>query len=252
FFWVARMVMLGLELTNELPFHTVYLHGLVRDGQGRKMSKSLGNVVDPLAVSAEVGTDALRWALVTGAAGGQDLALSDTRLQAGRSFVNKLWNVARFSKGICAEALPEASSRDLPLPERWILARAAQASEEVARALERCDFGEAARLIHEFAWADLADWYVEVAKLRVQNREAGAPLAQQTLSHCLSTLLRLAHPIIPFATEAMWSELFPDRGMLIAAPWPSSRDAGPPALDPGQLRHWQSFQALVRTARNAR
>ena len=178
FFWVARMIMMGLYNTGEVPFRTVYLHGLIRDHDGRKMSKSLGNVVDPLEVLERYGTDALRFALATGGAPGNDMRISDERLEGGRNFANKLWNAARFvisSLGDAAVEPPSLAQRQaMPLEDRWIMSRLHRTAAEVEKLLGDFQVGEAGRRLHDFFWGEFCDWYIEMAKVRLKAGDAVA------------------------------------------------------------------------------
>jgi len=172
FFWVARMIMMGLEFTGEVPFHYVYLHGLVRDENGRKMSKSLGNVIDPLELISEYGTDALRFTLLTGATPGNDMNLSMKKVEANRNFANKLWNAARLVISLIEGAPGEISAEpEESLADRWILSRLTQVKQDVNRLFDTYQYGEAGRQLYEFFWGEFADWYLEVAKLQIQSSQ---------------------------------------------------------------------------------
>ena len=208
FFWVARMIMMALENTGEVPFHTVYLHGLVRDRDGVKMSKSKGNVIDPLEAIDRYGADALRFALTTGSTPGNDMRLGDERLEAARNFANKLWNASRYvytgladaTELVTWPAMPRSQHRE----DRWILSRHHRMTRQVVRLLEEYQFGEAEREIHEFLWSEFCDWYIEMAKVRLRAGDA-APLP--VLAHVLERTLRLLHPFMPFVTEELWQRL---------------------------------------------
>ncbi|MGH2520771.1 MAG: class I tRNA ligase family protein, partial [Chloroflexota bacterium] len=240
FFWVARMVMMGLHFMGEVPFRTVYLHGMVRDAFGRKMSKTKGNVVDPLDLMDQFGTDALRLSMVTGNSPGNDLRFSEQRIEAGRNFANKLWNAGRFALSYASQE-QSAQAAPLELPERWILSRAGAAQREVTRLLEQFQLGEAARAAHDFFWGEYCDWYMEMVKVRVLDaapagsaaRQRGTA-AQRTLLEVLEQSLRLLHPFMPYVTEELWQHLRQVRPSLpksvALAPWPSGAggDAGPP------------------------
>ena len=233
FFWVARMMMLGIELTGEPPFHTVVLSGLIRDPTGQKMSKTKGNVVDPLGVMAESGADALRFALIHGAMAGQDQRFGSQKLELARNFANKLWNAARFVIGARPSAVPATATRpatisdsDLGPTERWIRSRAAATTAGVDRALAEYQFGEVTRALFDGIWSEFCDWGIELAKVRladasVQDRERAA--LWWTLVDALDTYLRLLHPVMPFVTEAIWASLphrADDPELLIIAGWP--------------------------------
>jgi valyl-tRNA synthetase len=267
FFWVARMVMMGIELTGKVPFDTVYLHGLVRDEAGRKMSKSLGNVVDPVTTVDEYGADALRWTLATGGTPGQDLNLSLDRVLSSRNFSNKIWNAAKFVL-MALENAPEgagaawaaAAAADfsapgaavgLPLAERWAVSAAHAAAAEATAAHEALDVGEAGRALYEFAWSDFADWYIESAKARLYGDDpAAAAATRAVLAYVLDVVLRLAHPFMPFITEELWQALPRRAGddALAVAAWPA--DALP--RDAEAEAHFAALRAAVRAVRNAR
>jgi len=264
FFWVARMVMMGLEFTGRLPFETVYLHGLIRDEQGRKMSKTLGNVIDPLEVMDEFGADALRLTLLTGSTPGNDMNLSVPRVQANRNFANKIWNAGRLVL-TAVERLP-AESAPAPSPtlaDRWILARRGQVLANVDRLFEAFQYGEAGRQIYEFFWGEFADWYLEAAKLQASEGPARARSTAEIMVSVLDTSLRLLHPFTPFVTEELWqrlrdacqahpSGLTPPGGWgeaLIVAPWPTT---GTEVADDEAVRRFELLREVVRTIRNAR
>jgi valyl-tRNA synthetase len=222
FFWVARMMMLGLFLTDTEPFHTVYLHGLVRATGGIKMSKTKGNTADPLELIDEIGADALRFALTVGTSPGADQRLTEGKLEGARNFTNKLWNAARFV--LSSRPEPLATSEGEPtLAERWIRSRLAEATERATRQLDDLELSAYASSAHEFAWTDYCDWYLEMAK--VDLRRPGATdgekaRAWRTASEALATMLRMLHPIVPFVTEEIWSRLDDSQELLIAARWP--------------------------------
>jgi valyl-tRNA synthetase len=230
FFWVARMIMSGLEFTGQIPFHTVYLHGLIRDEHGRKMSKSYGNVIDPLVVMDELGTDALRFTLLVGSTPGNDTNLSIKKVEANRNFANKVWNASRFVisalQGIEQKGKSETdfSSNPTPYPlegwtlaDRWILARLNALVRDVERLFQNYQFGEAGRQIYDFFWSEFADWYVEIAKLQLAASGETARNTIQNLVQVLDTCLRLLHPFTPFVTEEIWGTL--KRAVQESAPW---------------------------------
>jgi len=212
FFWVARMVMTGLMFTNDIPFHTIYLHGLVRDELGRKMSKTIGNVVDPLEVMEEYGTDALRFTLLTGGTPGNDLNLSLAKVASNRNFANKIWNLTRFVVGSIdsvgeefPSVVPPGSS--FSLADKWILTRLKRTTNIANRLFESYQYGEAGRQIHDFLWGEYADWYVEIAKVQLRDGNGSARTTLRVLGHVLDMSLRLLHPFIPFVTEEAWQQL---------------------------------------------
>ena len=259
FFWVARMMMLGLQLTGEVPFGTVYLSGLIRDPEGRKMSKTTGNVVDPLGVIDESGADALRFALIHGATPGNDQRFSRTRLENARNFGNKLWNATRFVLGARPVTIPGDAERrspamaDLGPAERWILSRAAAATAAVDRAMADYQFGEVTRVLHDAIWSEFCDWGLELAKARLGDQALGPAYKEATwwaLVEALDTYVRLLHPVMPFVTEALWAALphrAQDPEFVIVARWPA---AG--ARDETIEAEVGALIELVRAIRNAR
>jgi valyl-tRNA synthetase len=234
FFWVARMMMLGIHLTGAAPFHTVYLSGLIRDPEGQKMSKTRGNVVDPLGVIDETGADALRFALIHGATPGLDQRFGQAKLDNARNFANKLWNATRFVLGARPPSVPAGSPRIAPDPaalgpaERWIRSRVAATIASVDRALADLSLAEVTRLLYDAIWSELCDWGLEMAKVRLAD--AGLPDAEReatwwALVEALDVHLRLLHPVMPFVTEELWSALphaADDPDLLVVADWPRS------------------------------
>ncbi|MGQ9889694.1 MAG: valine--tRNA ligase [Aggregatilineales bacterium] len=228
FFWVARMIMMGLWFTGQAPFHTVYLHGLVRDAKGRKISKTLGNTIDPLDLMERFGTDPLRFTLITSGTPGNDVNLDIARVEGNWRFVNKLWQMANFVTGSITDTLPDglpdASDRDLPA--RWICSRLTRLIQDVQYMFDRYLYGEPGRQIYEFLWGEYADWYIEISKHALYEGSPAARTATlQTLVHVLETSLRLLHPYMPFVTEEIWQYL-PHKGeTLMLASWPVADDA---------------------------
>ncbi|MEM7111020.1 MAG: valine--tRNA ligase [Chloroflexota bacterium] len=208
FFWVARMVMSGLLFTNDIPFHTVYLHGLVRDEKGRKMSKTTGNVTDPLDVMGEYGTDALRFTLLTGGTPGNDLNLSLDRVASNRNFANKIWNAARFiTYSLDRTEADPPEVIDYTPADKWILTRLAEVTESTNRLMDNYLFGEAGRQVYDFLWSEFADWYVELSKVQMQQGSARAWTTLAVLRQVMDDSLRLLHPYIPYVTEETWQQL---------------------------------------------
>lgn len=216
FFWVARMMMLGCYLTGQAPFHTIYLHGLVRDKDGRKMSKTYGNVINPLDIMAQYGTDALRFTLATSSTPGQDLNLNPERIESGRNFANKLWNVTRFVLGRFGDWKPDASAivtghcllnYPYTVADRWIMSCYQRLVTDVDRLMKSYNYGEAARQIQDFVWSEFADWYVEIAKAQLEGDERRQLLTREVLYTVLEGALRLLHPFMPFVTEEAWQYL---------------------------------------------
>ncbi|MFC1899585.1 valine--tRNA ligase [Chloroflexota bacterium] len=209
FFWVARMIMMGLEDTGDIPFHTVYLHGLLRDEKGEKMSKVRGNVLNPLDILEDYGADALRFALSTGSTPGNDVKMGKSRLEAGRNFANKLWNATRFVVRSTPEDFvdTEINKDDLPVEDRWILSRLNQTITEVTGMMTDFQFGEALRLVYEFLWGEYCDWYIEMVKIRFRSNDKNVVSPIPVLTHVLEAALRLLHPFMPFITEELWQNL---------------------------------------------
>ena len=209
FFWVARMIMLGIENTGQVPFRTVFLHGLIRDATGAKMSKTRGNTMDPLELADKYGTDAVRFALTTGTAPGNDLRFTESRLESARNFANKVWNAARYVI-TSLEGKPGLEGwRNLPLPsnrqDRWIVARLDRVTAEVNASMENFELGEAQQKLYDFIWNEFCDWYIEMAKIRMRSDTGPSPLP--VLAHVLERTLRLLHPFMPFITEEIWQNL---------------------------------------------
>ncbi len=254
FFWVARMIMMGIEDTGDIPFRTVYLHGLVRDEKGEKMSKMRGNVLNPLEMTRKFGTDALRFALTTGTSPGNDVSLSQQRIEAGRNFANKIWNASRFVLR-AIEASPDAVKmpvHETTREDRWIISRLNRVIGEVNRLLEEYQFGEAERQIHDFFWSEFCDWYLEIAKLRLrQGRTSCLPV----LVSIMETSLRLLHPFMPFVTEEIWQSLRPHLphdqlpDSIVITPYPTMK---PEAIDPDAEDAIKTVIQVTRSIRNTR
>lgn len=253
FFWVARMVFFGIEMMGELPFHTVYLHGTVRDAVGAKMSKTKGNVLDPTQLTATYGADALRFALLTQSGPGQDSKLQVGQIEAARNFINKVWNATRFANRIFAE-VPVAMEADGPaaptsnaLPDRWIISRTNAVIAETTGQLEAFQFLEAGRGIRDFIWSELCDWYIEAAKVRIRGTEQERLDVAATLAWVLDRSLRLLHPMMPFATEAMWQAMPHAGPSIMVARWPEAGDR-----DLTAERDWQRIMELTTRIRMVR
>ncbi|MBI2322036.1 MAG: class I tRNA ligase family protein [Chloroflexi bacterium] len=249
FFWVARMIMLGVECMGDVPFRWVYLHGLMRDEKGEKMSKSKGNVANPLDVIERYGADALRFTIATGSSPGNDMKLSQERIEGSRNFANKLWNAARFVwLELERHGTPSAPPAPMALEDRWIASRTSEVVATATRLLEEFQFGEAGRVLYEFVWSEFCDWYIELAKIRLRRGDVSPlPLLCQTLD----TILRLLHPYMPFVTEEVYQHLRERAGWapeaLIVAPWPA-----PGARDEQAERAVALAVDLVRSIRNFR
>jgi len=256
FFWVARMMMLGLFCTDREPFHTVYLHGMIRAEGGVKMSKTKGNSADPLDIVESIGADALRFALVSGSAAGSDTRLTQAKLDGGRNFTNKLWNAARF---VLANRPPQVAATDEPptLAARWIGSRLADATERATRQLDALDLGGYAATVYDVAWSDYCDWFLEMAKVDLRRddaTDAERVATWQAAAEGLATLLCILHPLMPFVTEAIWealAEASPDAAareqLLIRAAWP-----GGEGRDGDAESAFEGMAALVRGVRNLR
>jgi valyl-tRNA synthetase len=263
FFWVARMVMSGCEFMGDIPFRTVYLHGTVRDTQYRKMSKSLGNGIDPLDVVALYGADALRYTLVAGSAVGTDVILDPNDIESsfapGRNFANKLWNAGRFilsnldgpTRPLTGAGPQVVQRTELSLADRWILARCEAAVGEVTDALERFRLNEAAAAAYRFVWSDLADWYIEQVKPRLYGDQPGGDVARAVVAQTFDVGLRLLHPVMPFITEALWRRLpgRPAEASIAQAPWPRPDRR---AEDASAVRRFGLVQELVSAVRQVR
>ena len=277
FFWVARMIMSGLEYTGQVPFHTVYLHGLLRDEHGKKMSKSYGNVIDPLPVMDEFGTDALRFTLLVGSTPGHDTNVGLKKVESNRNFANKIWNAGRFVinavnalegtqvdtyTGTQVDTYTGTQVHTWTLADSWIWAKLQQLIRDVERLFQTFQYGEAGRQIYDFFWNDFADWYVEIAKGQLQNAESRTQTAE-TLARVLDICLRLLHPFTPFVTEELWGHLreailaspishlasdWPDA--LIIARWPEPRD--PEGWEESKIADFTLIQEIVRSIRNLR
>ena len=224
FFWVARMIFSGVENMGKSPFETVFIHGIVRDAQGRKMSKSLGNGIDPLKVIDEYGADALRFTLATGNSPGNDMRFVEEKVKASRNFANKIWNATRFILMNLSDEIdkPELPQR-LQTEDKWILSKLNTLIKEVTENLERFELGIAVQKLYDFIWDVLCDWYIELTKSRIQAGGESAKSAQQVLIYVMNQCLKLLHPIMPFITEEIWQAIPNDCESIMVAPWPQYR-----------------------------
>ncbi|MBO21322.1 MAG: valine--tRNA ligase [Rhodospirillaceae bacterium] len=253
FFWVARMMMMGLYFMDEIPFHGVYIHALVRDEKGAKMSKSKGNVIDPLEVIDEFGADALRFTLTAMAAMGRDIKLATSRVQGYRNFGTKLWNAARFCQmNECAVPDPDFDPASVELAlNKWITGGVTEATAAVTKALEEYKFDQAAGLVYQFTWHTFCDWYVEFAKPVLQGDDAAAKAETRAVAGwTLQQILRLLHPFMPFITEELWQHFGDGEGMLIHAAWPANDIAPVDDVAKAQLDWAVRVITEVRTVRN--
>ena len=250
FFWVARMIFMGLYEMGEVPFADVYIHGLIRDPQGRKMSKSLGNGIDPLEIIDEYSADALRFSIITGNSAGHDIRWQQEKLNASRNFLNKLWNAARFVLMNLDEELPEYRQEDLEYTDKWILSRMNSVIGEVRENMDKYELGLAAQKAYDFTWNEFCDWYIELVKPRLYgDDETSKAAAQNTLSLVLTNILKLLHPVIPFITEEIYGYL-PEHGeALITAAWPAADAAYEYPEEEAELTF---LMDVIRNLRNIR
>jgi valyl-tRNA synthetase len=263
FFWVARMIMMGLEFTGQIPFHTVYLHGLVRDEIGRKISKTTGNVIDPLVLMDEFGTDALRFTMLVGSTPGNDTNVGPKKVEANRNFANKLWNVGRFVISAINNQQTAAELGEYTLADSWIWAKLQQLVRDVERLFQNFQYGQAGQQIYDFLWNDFADWYVEIAKQELAEGGPRAARTADTLARAFDQVLRLLHPFTPFVTEELWDHLqaailqSPVSSLaeewpkaLIVAKWPEPRE--PEGWEESRIANFELIQEIVRSIRNLR
>jgi valyl-tRNA synthetase len=241
FFWVARMAMLGIEFMGDVPFRKVYIHGLVRDAERQKMSKSKGNVIDPLTVTEEYGTDAVRMALLTGAAPGTDIVFTLERLESERAFANKIWNAARFIFLNVGDDIALTYSAPSEVEDRWIWSRLNACAGEMNRAIETYRYHEAAQTVRHFVYDDFCDWYIELKKINADWR---------TVLSVFETTLRLLHPVMPFITEELWHRLgMPEHRSISLEAYPRF---DPSKCDDAAEREIRLLQDIVTAARNLR
>ena len=271
FFWVARMIMSGLEYTGQVPFHTVYLHGIIRDDLGRKMSKTTGNVIDPLTVMDQFGTDALRFTLLVGSTPGNDTNVGLKKVEANRNFANKLWNIGRFVISAIGNQQSGEKPGEYTLADSWIWARLQGLVRDVERQFQNFQYGQAGQQIYDFIWSDFADWYVEIAKLELASSPEGdasqggarAARAADTLARVFDVSLRLLHPFTPFVTEELWGHLHSALrnsslneickdwpSALIVAKWPEPRPVE--GWEEHKIADFELVQEIVRSIRNLR
>lgn len=252
FFWVSRMIFQGIEFTGERPFKDVLIHGLVRDEQGRKMSKSLGNGVDPMDVIAKYGADSLRYFLSTGSSPGQDLRFSIEKVESTWNFANKIWNASRFAlmnmDGLAYDEIDLSGEKSVA--DKWILTRLNETIETVTRLSDRYEFGEVGRVLYNFIWDDFCDWYIEMAKLPLYGEDETAKLTTRSiLAYVLDNTMRLLHPFMPFITEEIWQNL-PHAGESITiAKWPK---VNPAFTDEKAANDMKLLVEIIRSVRNSR
>lgn len=252
FFWVSRMIFQGLEFTEERPFKDVLIHGLVRDEQGRKMSKSLGNGVDPMDVIAQYGADSLRYFLSTGSSPGQDLRFSMEKVESTWNFANKIWNASRFAlmnmNGLKFEEIDLSGEKSVA--DKWILTRLNETIETVTRLSDRYEFGEVGRVLYNFIWDDFCDWYIEMAKLPLYGEDEAAKLTTRSiLAYVLDNTMRLLHPFMPFITEEIWQNLPHNGETITEAKWP---EVNPSWTDEKAANDMKLLVEIIRSVRNSR
>jgi len=254
FFWVARMIMMGLRFVGDVPFREVFIHALVRDAEGQKMSKSRGNVIDPLTVIEKYGADAFRFTLAALAAQGRDIRLSEERIEGYRHFCNKLWNASRFilsnTEGFDDTAI-SLSDLTLDLADRWMVGCLSQLISSVTESLQAYKFNEAAQSLYQFFWHEFCDWYLEIAKARIQAGAdpQGVRSGRYLLLHVLRIVLRMLHPFMPFVTEEIWQELPHRKSSIMIAPWPERMVE---AVDQEAKEAMETLMEVIRAVRNIR
>lgn len=251
-FWVSRMMFQSLEFTGRRPFQNVLIHGLIRDAEGRKMSKSLGNGVDPMDVIEQYGVDSLRWFLANGSAPGQDVRFSNDKMDAAWNFINKIWNASRYVlMNVGDLSLDNLSiGQDLTLADRWILARLQTTIADVTRLFERFEFGEAGRILYSFIWDDYCDWYIEMTKEQLQDKEAANTTTKSILVFVLDQFLRLLHPIMPFVTEEIWQQIGGQDKSIVVADYPRLMEVYQDSQVEAQMAQLMELIRAVRTIRN--
>jgi valyl-tRNA synthetase len=251
FFWVARMIMMGLKFMGDVPFRDVYIHALVRDEQGQKMSKSKGNVVDPLDIMSQYGTDAFRFTLTAMAAMGRDIRLAEERIAGYQNFVNKLWNASRFVQmNLAANGNGASAQENLNLPDRWIRSRLASTILEARKAIDVYRFNDYANVLYQFTWHEFCDWYIEMSKLTLNSADANeAARSRKLLRELLDQILLLVHPIMPFVTEEIWQVIGDERKSIMVTPYPVAETSW---IDDGVERQMEFLTGVIRAIRNLR
>lgn len=253
FFWVIRMVFSGFAHTGKSPFHTVFIHGLVRDSQGRKMSKSLGNGIDPLEVIDQYGADALRMTLVTGNAPGNDMRFYDERVEANRNFANKVWNASRFiMMNMEGKEITRPSVEELSVVDKWVLSKVNTLAKDVTENMDKFELGIALQKVYDFIWDEFCDWYIELAKYRIYHADENAKAANAalwTLKTVLANGLKLLHPYMPFVSEEIYSVLVPEEESLMMSTWPKYKDEWNFATEEDMV---ERMKEIIRGVRNVR
>ncbi|MBW2003550.1 MAG: valine--tRNA ligase [Deltaproteobacteria bacterium] len=251
FFWVARMMMMGLHFMGDVPFRDVYIHALVKDEQGQKMSKSKGNIIDPLVILDSFGTDSFRFTLSILAAQGRDIRLSEERIAGYRNFMNKIWNAARFSLMNLKDCKsPTIDADNLTLADTWIMSRIGAAADEISSNIDDYKFNDAASLCYQFVWHEFCDWYLEMVKLELYSKDQKRrEAAQNAMQILLSGVLRLLHPFVPFITEEIWQRLPHTEGSIMAAPFPQGTDF---IYDEESIKEMDLIKEVITGVRNIR
>ena len=250
-FWVSRMIFSALEYTGKVPFDTVLIHGLVRDAQGRKMAKSLGNGIDPLEIIDKYGADALRFTLATGNSPGNDMRFSDEKVEASRNFANKIWNAARFILMNLGENEPTPHiPENLALEDKWILSKYNELVKGVTESLEKYELGMAVQKLYDFIWDVFCDWYIEIAKIRLNGADAAAKAtAKAVLVYVMSNTLKLLHPFMPFITEEIWQTLPHEGESIMISAWPETDSALCYAVEENEM---ERIMTAIKAVRNRR
>ena len=251
FFWVARMIMMGLEFMDDVPFRDVYIHSLIRDEHGKKMSKTKGNVIDPLVMIEKYGADALRMTLAALSVQGRDILLSSARIETYRFFMNKLWNAARFALMNLDDEVHDIDVTQLHLHDKFILARTQEMAEKVRELIDSYDIGTAARGLYDFVWGDVCDWYLEMSKpaLKGDEGEERRRTTAGVLEEVFKTTLPLLHPFIPFVTEELWAAFGYGDEFIMRTPFPKPKKE---FIFDGVVAEMRILQDSVRTLRNLR
>src|SRR6056297_2282232 len=255
FFWVARMIFMGLEFMDQPPFHDVYVHGLIRDAQGRKMSKSLGNGIDPLEVIEKYGADALRFTLITGNTPGNDMRFREEKLEASRNFANKIWNAARFILMNVKDFSYDLTKQDelkMNMADKWMLSRTNQVIKEVDQALSRYSFGEMSKTLYDFIWNEYCDWYIEILKERLyQDKDVLAKKTAQCMGiRILRDILKLMHPVMPMITEEIWQKLAISEQSIMITSWPEYDELEIDKIAETKMKLVMNIIKAVRNIRN--
>jgi len=249
FFWVSRMMMMGIHFMGDIPFKDVYIHALVRDSDGKKMSKSKGNVIDPLEVINKFGTDSFRFTLAAFAAQGRDIKLSEDRIAGYRNFANKIWNSARLVM-MNMEETPDTSEPVFSLADRWILTRLGYVTRGMANALEEYRFNDSAAIVYQFVWHEFCDWYLEMAKQGLYGDDEHLKISTRyTLKNVLTAIIKLLHPFMPFITEEIWQRLPNTQGSIMTAEFPKAEEF---FKDEKALVHMELIMGVINGVRNIR